>query len=95
VSRGDTFRQREVLATMPGTIRTEHDLHQRFATARHNGEWFRKSPNFSPSLTRSPATRWRHYHAPSLAVAVSTYAAPWPFEARGRNISRHFGVEVR
>jgi hypothetical protein len=44
VSRGDTFRQREVLATMPGTIRTEHDLHQRFATARHKGEWFRKSP---------------------------------------------------
>ncbi len=33
-----------VLATIPGTLRTELEMHQRFAESRIHHEWFHKSP---------------------------------------------------
>jgi hypothetical protein len=33
-----------VLAVVSGDMRTEKLLHRRFASARHKGEWFRKTP---------------------------------------------------
>lgn len=34
-----------VLATMFGNWETEKSLHRRFASSRHKGEWFRKTPD--------------------------------------------------
>lgn len=31
----------QLIATLPGSTRTEHELHRRFASLHVNGEWFR------------------------------------------------------
>lgn len=35
----------ELLATMPGTMRDEKELLERFAHLRHKGEWFKPGPD--------------------------------------------------
>ena len=47
-----------VLATIPGTLKTEAKLHRRFAPSRHKREWFRKTPElmaFIPQLSERVA----------------------------------------
>lgn len=39
------LRPDEVLATMPGSMRDERDLHGAFSHLREHGEWFRPEPD--------------------------------------------------
>ncbi len=40
----------ELLAVFPGGRLVEHGLHQRFATARHRGEWYHRTPEIDAFL---------------------------------------------
>lgn len=42
----------KLLATIRGWKHIETDLHERFASARHRGEWFRKTPELLDFVER-------------------------------------------
>ena len=80
-------RRLVVLATMPGEMADEEALHERFASARLHGEWFRPVPELLQfilaELTSRAFVNGHESHQEYLAVAAEASAGlrkalPWP-----------------